>query len=534
LKEWERGALAARLWKKDPSLWSTAKPADIAGRLGWLSLPLDMHEKIGAIESFAYDVRREGVRHAVLLGMGGSSLAAEVFQATQGTRKGYAELIVLDSTHPDAVRAVEHRIDPLHTHFLVSSKSGSTIETLSFFHYFWDKLQALGEIPGRRFVAITDPGTPLEALARRRGFREVFHAPVDVGGRFSGLAVFGLVPAALIGVDIHRVLDGSWAMMDSSVALASGPENPALFLGATLGELAQAGRDKLSIVTSRSLAALPAWIEQLVAESTGKDGRGIVPVVDEPLGTPSTYGADRNFVEILLVGDDLGESEKLSALERAGHPVSRLQLDDPALIGQEFFRWEVAVAVAGSILNVNPFDEPDVLSAKEFARRVMAGKETLSASRPVPSLEMIQADRGDELAAAMQRWFKMSSPGDYIALHAYLPHDDSTNEALQAIRLALRERSRLATTVGFGPRLLHSTGQLHKGGPNRGLFLQIVDSPEDTGPVPDADYSFGELIRAQALGDAMALRERGRRVLRVDVGTRRDEGLRALLDAARG
>ncbi len=492
-----------------------------------------MHEHIGEIESFAYDVRRDGVRHAVLLGMGGSSLAAEVFQATQGTRKGYAELIVLDSTHPDAVRAVEDRIDPVRTLFLVSSKSGSTIETLSFFHYFWEKLQSLGETPGRRFVAITDPGTPLEALARQRGFRGLFKAPADVGGRFSGLAVFGLVPAALIGVDIHRVLDGSWAMMDSSVAHAPGPENPALFLGATLGELAQAGRDKLSIVTTESLSALPAWIEQLVAESTGKDGRGIIPVVDEPLGDPSSYGADRNFVEILLVGDGLGESERLSALERAGHPVSRLQLDDPTLIGQEFFRWEVAVAVAGSILNVNPFNEPDVRLAKDFARRVMAEKEMLSAGASVSGVETIPADRGDELASALHRWLKTSSAGDYIALHAYLPHDDSTNDMLQATRLVLRDRSRLATTLGYGPRLLHSTGQLHKGGPNKGLFLQIVDSPEESRPVPETDYSFGELIRAQALGDALALRERGRRVLRVDLGTRRDDGLRRLLDAVR-
>ena len=533
LKEWERDSYASRLWKRDTSLWPDTPASDVVHRLGWLALPRDMHEQIGPINRFAREIRREGVRHVVLLGMGGSSLAAEVFQATQGTRKGYPELIVLDSTHPDAIRAVEERIDPGQTLFIVSSKSGGTIETLSFFHYFWEKFHALDETPGRRFVAITDPGTPLEALARRRGFRRVFAAPVDVGGRFSALAVFGLVPAALIGVDIHLVLDGSWAMMDSSVARASGSENPALVLGATLGELAAAGRDKITIMTSASLTAFPAWIEQLVAESTGKDGRGIVPVVDEPLGPPASYGSDRNFVEILLVGDGPVDQERLSALERAGHPVSRLQLDDPALIGQEFFRWEVAVAAAGSILGVQPFNEPDVKLAKEFARKVIAEKSLGGGGGTGPGVETISIERADELCAAFRRWLASASEGDYIAVHAYLPHDDPTNEMLQAIRLALRDRTRLATTLGYGPRLLHSTGQLHKGGPNNGLFLQIVDEPVDRKPVPETEYSFGDLIRAQSLGDAMALRERGRRVLRVDLGRRRAEGLSELLDIAR-
>jgi transaldolase/glucose-6-phosphate isomerase len=531
LKEWERGSYASRLWKKDIALWPAAPDSDAANRLGWLSLPRDMHEQVGPINRFAREIRREGIHHVVLLGMGGSSLAAEVFQATQGTRKGYPELIVLDSTHPDAVRAVEEKIDLHQTLFIVSSKSGGTIETLSFFQYFWEKYQALGEAPGRSFIAITDPGTSLEALARKRGFRKVFLAPADVGGRFSALDVFGLVPAALIGADIHLILDGSWAMMDSSVAHASGSENPALVLGATLGELARAGRDKLTIITSASLAAFPAWIEQLVAESTGKDGKGIVPIVDEPLGDPAFYGPDRNFVEIHLVGDAPVDQDALAAIERAGHPVTWLQLEDPALVGQEFFRWEVATAAAGSILGVQPFNEPDVTLAKEFAKRVIAEKSI--GQRADSGVQTIDVDRSDELSAALRSWLVSAGNGDYVAVAAYLPHDDATNDALQAIRLALRERTQLATTLGYGPRLLHSTGQLHKGGANNGLFLQIIDEPVDPKPVPEADYSFGDLIRAQALGDALALRERGRRVLRVNLGSRRAEGLEELLGIVR-
>jgi len=414
----------------------------------------------------------------------------------------------------------------------VSSKSGGTIETLSFFQYFWEKYQAIGEAPGRSFIAITDPGTSLEALARKRGFRKVFLAPADVGGRFSALAVFGLVPAALIGSDIHLILDGSWAMMDSSVAHASGSENPALVLGATLGELARSGRDKLTIITSASLAAFPAWIEQLVAESTGKDGKGIVPIVDEPLGDPYYYGPDRNFVEIHLVGDAPVDQDGLAALERAGHPVTWLQVQDPALIGQEFFRWEVATAAAGSILGVQPFNEPDVTLAKEFAKKVIAEKAMGQAGNN--KVQTIPVEHAEELSAALRSWLaSAASKGDYIAVAAYLPHDDATNFALDSIRLALRERTRLATTLGYGPRLLHSTGQLHKGGANNGLFLQIVDEPADPKPVPEADYSFGDLIRAQAIGDALALRERGRRVLRVTLGSRRAEGLSELLGIVR-
>lgn len=542
LDDWKRMGFAARLWNKDTSLWPAIPSPVMADRLGWLSLPRDMHDHVGPISRFAQEVRRDGFRHVVLLGMGGSSLAPEVFQATQGARRGYPELIVLDSTHPQAIRRVEEKIDIARALFIVSSKSGGTTETLSLAAYFWEKANALDSTPGRRFVAITDARSPLEALARRRGFRYVFEGRADVGGRFSALSVFGLVPAALVGVDIHRVLDGSWAMMDSSVAHASAPDNPALALGASLGELVAEGRDKLTISTSKRLAALPAWIEQLVAESTGKDGKGILPVVEEPFGSPAAYGADRHFVNIFLLGEEPAEDETLSELERAGHPVARIQVEDLNHIGQEFFRWEVAVAAAGSILGVHPFNEPDVQAAKEFARQAMEARGTaegalgggeVGAESGDRDVRAVPADHAGELADALGHWLDSASPGDYVAVQAYLPHDDSTHDALQSIRVALRDRTRLATTLGYGPRFLHSTGQIHKGGPNNGLFLQIVDDPVDDLPIPETEHSFGDLIRAQALGDAMALVRRGRRVVRVDVGRGSGDGLKKILDAVR-
>jgi transaldolase/glucose-6-phosphate isomerase len=493
-----------------------------------------MHDSLAAIDRFATGVRKEGFRHVVLMGMGGSSLAPEVFGATFGVRRGYPELVVLDSTHPDAVRNVGNRVDLSRTLFVVASKSGTTLETRSFFTYFWDKVQGLDSSPGDHFVAITDPGTPLETIAGERGFRRVFHGPADVGGRFSALSVFGLLPAALIGVDIHRILDGSWAMMDSSVAQEPGAKNPLLVLGAVLGELAVGGRDKLTLVTSPALRSLPVWIEQLVAESTGKDGKGVLPVVDEPFGAPELYGDDRNFVQISLKGDSSKDDELLSMLERADHPVTRIQVTDSYLLGQEFFRWEIAVAAAGSILGIHPFNQPDVQLAKDLAKRAMEKTGETAATGWDDGVETVPIGRSDDLAHSIESWLSSGSSGDYIALNVFLSPSEAAAGTLQEVRVALRARSGLATTVGYGPRFLHSTGQLHKGGPNNGLFVQIVDEPEDPVPVPETDYSFGELIRAQALGDAQALVQRGRRVIRVNLGRTGVDGLDSLLAAVRG
>jgi transaldolase/glucose-6-phosphate isomerase len=459
--------------------------------------------------------------------MGGSSLAPEVFQSVFGNAPGHPGLIVLDSTHPDAVRDVEARIDLGRTLFVVSSKSGTTIETLSGFRYFWQRALDETREPGLRFMAITDPGTPLETLANDRRFRALMHAPSDVGGRYSALTVFGLAPAALIGADLDALARGASAM-----AAACGPdvdprENPALLLGAALGELALAGRDKLTLVASPSFAALPAWIEQLVAESAGKEGRGIVPVAGEPLGPASLYGPDRVFAVIAREGEDPdGVEAAAAALAEAGHPVIRLTAGDASDLGAEFFRWEMAAAAACAVLGVNPFDQPDVESAKKRAREAMQ-EGPAGAAEDAP----VARPGGAGFERAVEAWIARARPGDYVAIQAFLAPRPRTDEALAAIREALRARTRLATTLGYGPRYLHSSGQLHKGGPDTGLFLQIVDEPSADVTVPETDFSFGAIIAAQSLGDARALRERGRRVLRLDVGRDAGGGLETLARA---
>jgi transaldolase/glucose-6-phosphate isomerase len=511
LAEWDKNGFARRLWAKDYTLWSPKPVPEITDRMGWLGLPEQMQKAVADLTAFREEVRKEGFTHAVLVGMGGSSLAPEVFQRTFGNAAGYPELIVLDSTHPASVRAVEKRIDLAHTLFLVSSKSGTTTETLSFFRYFWSKLDPATR--GRQFVAITDPGTPLEKLGAERGFRKVFQATSDVGGRYSALTHFGLVPAAVIGVDLAALLGRARTMSAACGASVAARENPGLALGALLGEAARAGRDKLTFVSGAAIAALPVWLEQLVAESTGKNDRGILPVADEPLGAPAVYGRDRVFADFRLSGE-AGEETKLAALEKAGHPVVRVRLADRLDIAQEFFRWEIAVPAAGAAIGIQPFNQPDVQLAKDLARKAMqegAGKQAPAGSEPV------RAENEAELARAFAAWLGGARPGDYIAVQAYLEPKPETTAALEAIRLALRDSKKLATTLGYGPRFLHSTGQMHKGGPNTGLFLQIVDGAEPDLDVPETDFSFGKLIRAQALGDWQALTSRGRRILRVHV-----------------
>ncbi len=515
LRTWQSQRYACRLWEKDPTLWSAAPVPELTDRLGWLTLPEVMHEHVDDLAGFTQQVLADGIRRIVLLGMGGSSLAPEVFARTFGPASGHPELIVLDSTHPDAVRAVEAGRDLRRTLFFVSSKSGTTIEPLSLFHYFWHRLSSLTDEPGAHFAAITDPQTPLVRLAREHHFRHIFTAPPDLGGRYSALSVFGLVPAALLGLDVHRILDRAQTMAEACAFCVSASENPGLVLGAALGELGLAGRDKVTLVASPSVAAFPAWAEQLIAESTGKDGKGLVPVVDEPVGPPTVYDPDRVFLYLRLSGDAATTLDhQVAALEAAGHPTIRLQLAEKAALGQEFFRWEVAVAAAGSVLGIHPFNQPDVELAKDLARKAMAGAGTGQQS----DAEAVRIEPKQTLARAVSAWLSRARPGDYVAVQAYLAPTADTESALQHVRLALRDRLRLATTVGYGPRFLHSTGQLHKGGPNTGLFLQLVDEPAGDLPVPGADYTLGTLLHAQALGDYRALQQRGRRVLRVMLG----------------
>lgn len=529
LAKWQEESFSRRLWEKDHQLWSEQPVPELTDRLGWLELPDSMMAEAGRLSRFGREAAQEGIRDAVVLGMGGSSLAPEVFARTFSPSFGNPAVTVLDSTHPDAVRALAARLDPEKSLFVVSSKSGTTTEMLSFFYTFWDLLAKLPD-RGRHFVAITDPGTPLEKLARERGFRDVFSAPPEVGGRYSALTPFGLVPAALLGVDVSRLLSRAREMAGLCGPTREGEANLGLRLGATLGELALAGRDKVTFVTSHSIASLPDWVEQLIAESTGKialtDGkhRGIVPVVGEPLGGPEAYGEDRFFAALLLKGDDVsGIEERLVALENAGHPVGRFYLSDRYDLGAEMFRWEVATAAAGAVLGLNPFDQPDVQLAKELANKAM--KEGLQAS----SKGEVGTEDSAALTAALADWVRKAKPGDYLGLHAYLAPTPRTTEVLHAVQALLHEKTRLAVTVGYGPRFLHSTGQLHKGGPDRCRFLQFVDEPAEDLPVPETSYTFGTLIRAQADGDRQALEQRGRTVLRVQLGKEADQGLYRLL-----
>jgi transaldolase / glucose-6-phosphate isomerase len=515
LAKWQEEGFGRRLWEKDYRLWSPEPIPELADRLGWLELPDTMSAEVGRLTKFARQAGEEGLRHAVVLGMGGSSLAPEVFSRTFGHAF-------------DAVRELAGRLDPETSLFVVSSKSGTTTEMLSFCRYFWQLLAGRG----RQFVAVTDPGTPLQSLARERGFREVFNAPADVGGRYSALTPFGLVPAALLGVDVARLLSQARGMAQICRSAVEAARNPGLRLGAAMGELALAGRDKLTFVTSHSLESFPDWIEQLVAESTGKtivrggERRGIVPVAGEPLGPPEAYGEDRFFAALLLDGDDVSALEpRLEALERAGHPVARFRLADRYGLGAEIFRWEVATAAAGAVLAVNPFDQPDVQLAKELANAAMkqaAGGALRGGSDAVPVADP------RSLASALAGWLGGVRPGDYLGLHAYLPPRPQTTEALRALQAELHGGTRLAVTLGYGPRFLHSTGQLHKGGPDRCRFLQLVDEPAADLPVPETQYSFGTLIRAQAEGDRQALEQQGRTVLRVQLGGDDLQGLQTL------
>ena len=526
LAAWDEQDFGARLWAKDHTLWSTVEIPELTDRLGWLWLPGDTGQVTG-IEEFADEVRLEADR-VVLLGMGGSSLAPEVFQATFGNAAGYPELMVLDSTHPAAVRAVSESIDLRRTLFVVASKSGGTIETLSLYRFFWGSVSGVTSHPGERFVALTDPGSGLEALACRRRFRRIFPSPPDVGGRYSALTPFGLVPAALIGMDIRRLLDSAAAMADACGPGVPASRNPALQMAAAMGEAASAGRDKITYVCSPSVAAFGAWVEQLIAESTGKNGTGIVPVAGEPLGDHRTYGDDRLFVHLDVAGEDpAGRPAALEVLQAVGHPVIRVVLDDLYDLGAELFRSEMAVAAAGSVLGINPFDQPDVQIAKNLARRAMS-EEGLGGA-----IDEVSTGTPAELGDHLGEWVGTLRPGDYIGIHAYLPMGGPATPVLEELARTLRDRWGMAVTLGYGPRFLHSTGQLHKGGAANGVFLQIVDTPGPDTAVPEAGFTFGELIEGQAAGDYQALVARGRRVLRVRLHDDPADGVRAVQDLIR-
>ena len=527
LQQWADDDFACRLWRHDPTLWADEDTPEITNRMDWLTLPDTMDEEAGHLMAFARELK-DDFDDVVVCGMGGSSLAPEVFSEVFGPAEGYPDVTVLDSTHPDAVRALEAELDLERTLFVIASKSGTTTETLSFFRFFWDKVSAITDAPGDHFLAVTDPGSHLEQLGTERGFRRVFTANPDVGGRYAALTHFGLVPAALLGIDVKALLDRAKLQAEASAFCKPAPDNEGLTMGAVLGELAHAGRSKVTFTTSPALDAFPAWIEQLIAESTGKDDEGIVPVAGEPLGPPDAYGADRVFVHFHLDGDDdAAEHDTLDALDAAGHPVIRITLNDRFDLAREMYRWEVATAAAGVVLGIHPFNQPNVEAAKKLAKQAMQG----ASGNGQANIDEVDGTDADALAQALGAFLTEAKAGDYVSLQAYLAPTEATTDALEDLVEGLRDRLKLASTLGYGPRFLHSTGQLHKGGPNTILALQLVDTPEAEVPVPETDFTFRALIRAQAIGDYQALREQDRTVLRVHLGADAATGLQALRDA---
>ncbi|MGH7415919.1 MAG: RpiB/LacA/LacB family sugar-phosphate isomerase [Candidatus Rokuibacteriota bacterium] len=530
-----------RLWVKDATLWK-GDPATVRNRLGWLTSPTIMRGHAEDIRSFADEVRRLQYSHVVLLGMGGSSLTAEVFNETFGSKMGFPDMLLLDSTDPGAVKHVLESVNLGRTLFVVSSKSGTTAETLAAYAFFRGQVEAASSPrPGMQFVAITDPGRPLDKLATETGFRRTFLNPASIGGRFSALSFFGLVPAALIGVDIKILLERAHGMVETCGNEVGVRGNPAVQLGAVLAGLARAGRDKVTLVLSEKIRALGTWIEQLMAESLGKDGTGLVPVVDEPLGAPNVYGDDRVFVALVLEGDDSHDAA-LAKLADAGHPVLRLVLRDPMDLGAEFFRWELATATAGAVLGVNPFDEPDVARGKEQTSTLLTEWRR---SRRLPEWPSdIEEDgmvlmtksnkKPTSVSKGLAAHLAQAGPGDYLALQAYLTPTPEAWRALQEIRVALRDRLRIATTVGWGPRYLHATGQLHKGGPMSGLFVQITGEDREDVAIPGAGYGFTTLKAAQALGDLQSLRDGARRVIRLHLTGKQSQALPQLVAMVQG
>jgi glucose-6-phosphate isomerase len=528
-----------RIWQRDATFWGgdAARQTSVANRLGWLDVASQMRARADDLRSFATQVRDDGFTDAVVLGMGGSSLAPEVLRRSMGPARGWPSLHVLDTTDPATIRAVQNAIDPARTLFIVSSKSGTTLEPLSLFAYFHNVVRATkANHSGECFVAVTDAGTPLEALAREHAFRHVFTNPSDIGGRYSALSLFGLVPAAVAGVDVVELLDRSIAAEESAHAR----ESDALRLGVALGELARQGRDKATFIVSPFVSSFGLWVEQIIAESTGKLGRGVLPVADEPIGSVRDYAADRVFVHIRRPGDDAGSADAaLTSLTVAGHPSIAIELADVYDLGCEFFRWEFAVAVAGRVLQINPFDEPNVQESKDNTNRVLkefaaSGKLDLdgidSASGVVAMISPDRAVQGS-LAQAMAELLAATTDGGYFAITAYIQQTEESDAAFASIRAAVRTSRDVATTLGYGPRFLHSTGQLHKGGPPGGVFLQVTETDADDMPIPGASYTFGQFKRAQAIGDLQSLVEHGRPVLRVHLGNDASAGLAALRSA---
>lgn len=539
--EWSRGDKVGRLWRRDPSLWTNT---DESQWLGWVDVVQQQIADVSKFQQFAQEVRKENFSDILLLGMGGSSLCPEVLAKTYGQIDGFPHLHVLDSTDPQQIKAFEDAVDLERTLFIVSSKSGSTLEPNIFKQYFFERTkQAVGpDKAGSRWIAVTDPGSKLEKEAQADTFRHIFRGVPSIGGRYSALSNFGMVPAAAMGLDVARFLDRANHMVQACKS-SSAEGNPGAMLGIVLGSAARLGRDKLTFVTSPAIQDLGAWLEQLIAESTGKEGKGIIPVDREELTGPEGYGNDRVFAYLRYEpGPDSNQDQHVAALEKAGQPVIRISVKDTYDLPQEFFRWEIATAVAGSIIGINAFNQPDVEASKAETRKLTSEYEQ-SGSLP-PEKPIFQqgpfklfadpknagAVNSGNLAGHLKAHFDRIKPGDYFAVLGYIHMNEEHEARLQEIRHAVRDAKQVATCLGFGPRFLHSTGQAYKGGPNSGVFLQITCDDAHDLPVPGAKYSFGVVKSAQARGDFQVLADRGRRALRVHLGKDVEVGLSEMLD----
>ena len=544
LDDWKKNNKVARFWQKDASLWTNT---DEANWLGWLTITEEQFANIATFKRLAAEVKKAKFKHVLLLGMGGSSLCPEVLRRTFGKVAGFPQLHVLDSTDPVQIKALEKKLDLKKTLCIVSSKSGSTLEPNIFKQYFFERVKkAVGEkLVGSRFVTVTDPSSKMQQVAEGDKFWKIFAGVPSIGGRYSALSNFGMVPAAAMGLDAAKFIKSTQEMVKACGAETTADKNPGVLLGAIMGTAANHGRDKITIITSPGIFDLGAWLEQLIAESTGKIGKGIIPVDREKLAKPEAYGNDRVFAYLMLAGKTNKVQEAaVAALEKAGQPVIRITLPNTYTLGQEFFRWEIATAVAGSIIGINAFNQPDVEASKIETRKLTSEYEStgsLPAESPffVAKEAKLFADPtnttalsgGKTLGAVLQAHLSRIGTGDYFAVLGYIPMTAETETALQSIRTSVRDAKKVATCLGFGPRFLHSTGQAYKGGPNSGVFLQITCDDASDLPVPGQRYTFGVVKAAQARGDFAVLAERGRRALRVHLGKNLKSGLRALSQA---
>jgi len=544
IEDWKRNNKVARLWQKDASLWTGT---DESNWLGWLTVTGEQLAHIDALKEIAADVKKARFKHALLLGMGGSSLCPEVLRMTFGKIKGFPELHVLDSTDPAQIRAIEAKVDLKSTFCIVSSKSGSTLEPNIYKQYFFERVKAkVGEKEaGNRFIAITDPGSKMQQVAEADKFRRIFMGVPSIGGRYSALSNFGMVPAAIMGLDVAKFLKSTEEMVKACGVSTAADSNPGVILGAILGVAANHGRDKLTIIASPGIFDLGAWLEQLIAESTGKNGKGIIPVDREHLAKTTVYGNDRVFAYLRLASKpNKAQDAAVTALEKAGHPVVRITLSNIYNLGQEFFRWEIATAVAGSIIGINAFNQPDVEASKIETKKLTSQYEATGRLPPESpffedrGIKLFADERntaalkgGANLADVLKMHLTRAGAGDYFAVLGYITMNPESEESLQGIRHAVRDEKKVATVLGFGPRFLHSTGQAYKGGPNSGVFLQITCDDAKDLPVPGQKYTFGIVKAAQARGDFAVLAERGRRALRVHLGKNLKSGLATLAKA---